>query len=62
VTTNAKTGRVRRHYDRNAKNHDRLIAEAERVFFGGGREWVCSRGRGEGSLLLTSRPADKLTS
>ena len=47
MTTNAKTGRVRRHYDRNAENYDRLIAVAERVFFGGGREWVCSRARGE---------------
>jgi ubiquinone/menaquinone biosynthesis C-methylase UbiE len=47
VTTNGKTGRVRRHYGRNAENYDRLIAVAERVFFGGGREWVCSRARGE---------------
>jgi ubiquinone/menaquinone biosynthesis C-methylase UbiE len=42
-----RTERVRRHYDRSAESYDRLIAWAERVFFGGGREWVCSRARGE---------------
>jgi ubiquinone/menaquinone biosynthesis C-methylase UbiE len=39
--------RVRRHYDRTAGSYDRLIANAERLFFAGGREWVCSRARGE---------------
>jgi ubiquinone/menaquinone biosynthesis C-methylase UbiE len=42
-----RTERVRRHYDRSAESYDRLVAWAERVFFGGGREWVCSRTRGE---------------
>ena len=42
-----QTERVRRHYDRSAESYDRLIAWAERAFFGGGREWVCSRARGE---------------
>jgi ubiquinone/menaquinone biosynthesis C-methylase UbiE len=42
-----RTERVRRHYDRSAESYDRLIAWAERVFFGGGREWVCSRTHGE---------------
>lgn len=42
-----QTERVRRHYDRSAESYDRLIALAERAFFGGGREWVCSRARGE---------------
>jgi ubiquinone/menaquinone biosynthesis C-methylase UbiE len=42
-----RTERVRRHYDRSAESYDRLIAWTERVFFGGGREWVCSRARGE---------------
>ena len=42
-----QTERVRRHYDRSAGSYDRLIAWAERAFFGGGREWVCSRARGE---------------
>lgn len=41
------TERVRRHYDRSAESYDRLIAWSEKVFFGGGREWVCSRARGE---------------
>lgn len=43
----SSTERVRRHYDRSAKSYDRLIAWAEKAFFGGGREWVCSRARGE---------------
>lgn len=42
-----RTERVRRHYDRSAKSYDRIIAQAERVFFGSGREWICSRARGE---------------
>jgi ubiquinone/menaquinone biosynthesis C-methylase UbiE len=42
-----RTERVRRHYDRSAESYDPLIAWAEGVFFGGGREWVCSRARGE---------------
>ncbi|MDP8952916.1 MAG: class I SAM-dependent methyltransferase [Actinomycetota bacterium] len=43
----SSTESVRRHYDRMAESYDRLIAPAERLFFGGGREWVCSRARGE---------------
>jgi ubiquinone/menaquinone biosynthesis C-methylase UbiE len=39
--------KVRRHYDRTAGSYDRLIASAERLLFAGGREWVCSRARGE---------------
>ncbi len=42
-----QTERVRRHYDRSAGSYDRIIAWAERAFFGGGREWVCSHARGE---------------
>ncbi len=42
-----QTERVRRHYDRSAESYDRIIAWAERTLFGGGREWVCSRARGE---------------
>ena len=41
------TERVRRHYDRRAEDYDRLIAPFERLLFGAGREWVCSRARGE---------------
>lgn len=42
-----ETERVRRHYDRRAGDYDRLIAPFERVLFGAGREWACSRTRGE---------------
>src|SRR4028119_1244171 len=41
------TERVRRHYDRSAGSYDRIIAWAEKAFFRTGREWVCSRARGE---------------
>jgi ubiquinone/menaquinone biosynthesis C-methylase UbiE len=41
------TQRVRRRYDAMAGRYDDLIAFAERLFFGGGREWVCSRAHGE---------------
>ncbi len=30
-----------------AARYDRFIAPVERLLFGGGREWVCSRARGE---------------
>jgi len=42
-----RTERVRRHYDRRAQDYDRLIALLERMLFGAGREWVCSRALGE---------------
>ena len=41
------TERVRRQYDRTAGRYDEIIGFAERMFFGGGREWVCSRAHGE---------------
>lgn len=41
------TERVRRHYDRSAGSYDRIISWAEKALFGTGREWVCSRARGE---------------
>ncbi len=48
MTANHKrTERVRRHYDRSAESYDRIIARFERIFFGEGREWVCSRARGK---------------
>ena len=47
MTAGDDTERVRRHYDRNAESYDQLIAPFERVLFGGGREWVCSRAQGE---------------
>ena len=43
----SSTESVRRHYDRRAESYDRLIAPAERLFFGRGREWVCSQAWGE---------------
>jgi ubiquinone/menaquinone biosynthesis C-methylase UbiE len=46
MTTN-RTERVQRHYDRSAGSYDRIISWAEKPLFGGGREWVCSRARGE---------------
>ena len=42
-----RTERVQRHYDRSAGSYDQIISWAEKVLFGGGREWVCSRARGE---------------
>ncbi len=47
MTARDDTERVRRHYDRNAASYDQLIDPFERVLFGGGREWVCSRAQGE---------------
>ncbi|HLL57956.1 MAG TPA: class I SAM-dependent methyltransferase [Rubrobacteraceae bacterium] len=47
MTAGDDTERVRRHYDRNAGSYDQLIDPFERVLFGGGREWVCSRAQGE---------------
>ena len=41
------TERVRRQYDRTAGRYDDLIEFAEKLLFGGGREWVCSRAYGE---------------
>lgn len=41
------TGRVRQRYDAMAERYDRSIALSERLFFGGGREWVCSQAAGE---------------
>jgi ubiquinone/menaquinone biosynthesis C-methylase UbiE len=46
MTTN-RTERVKRHYDRSAGSYDQIISWAEKVLFGGGREWVCSRARRE---------------
>ena len=42
-----RTEHVRRHYDRSAGSYDRIISWAEKALFGDGREWVCSRARGE---------------
>lgn len=41
-----ETGRVRQIQDRNAPSYDRRISFFERVLFGDGRQWVCSRADG----------------
>lgn len=41
------TRRVRRIYDREAARYDKAIKVFERLFFGEGREWVCSRASGD---------------
>src|SRR6266540_2358246 len=42
-----ETARVREIQDKEAPRYDRQISFFERVLFGGGREWVCSRAAGE---------------
>ncbi len=41
------TWRVRRIYDQEAARYDRAIRVFEKLLFGGGREWVCSRAQGD---------------
>jgi ubiquinone/menaquinone biosynthesis C-methylase UbiE len=45
-TTETPTARQRRVWERMAPSYDKQIALFERVMFGGGREWVCSRASG----------------
>jgi ubiquinone/menaquinone biosynthesis C-methylase UbiE len=42
-----ETERVREIQDKEAPRYDRQISLFERLLFGGGREWVCTRARGE---------------
>src|SRR5215211_5981550 len=42
-----ETERVRRIQDKEAPRYDRQISFFERLLFGGGREWVCSRAQGD---------------
>jgi ubiquinone/menaquinone biosynthesis C-methylase UbiE len=42
-----ETERVREIQDKEAPRYDRQISLFERLLFGGGREWVCSRAEGE---------------
>lgn len=42
-----ETDRVREVQDKHAPGYDRKISFFERILFGGGREWVCSRARGK---------------
>jgi ubiquinone/menaquinone biosynthesis C-methylase UbiE len=43
----AQSERVRRYYDKTASKYDRRIAFFERILFGDGRRWVCSRAEGD---------------
>jgi ubiquinone/menaquinone biosynthesis C-methylase UbiE len=43
----AETERIRRLQDKEAPRYDRQISFFERILFGGGREWVCSRAEGQ---------------
>jgi ubiquinone/menaquinone biosynthesis C-methylase UbiE len=47
MTAYIETERVRRLQDKQAPKYDRQMRFFERVLFGGGREWVCSRAAGE---------------
>jgi ubiquinone/menaquinone biosynthesis C-methylase UbiE len=42
-----ETERIRKIQDKEASRYDRQISFFERILFGGGREWVCSRVEGE---------------
>ena len=42
-----ETDRVRRLWDRSAAGYDRGISVVEKLLLGDGREWLCSRARGE---------------
>jgi ubiquinone/menaquinone biosynthesis C-methylase UbiE len=47
MTTETETDRIRQLYDAEAPRYDRQIALFEKVLFGDGRQWVCSRARGD---------------
>lgn len=47
TSASSETERVRRIWDRLAPSFDKRIGFFERLLFEGGREWVCSRARGE---------------
>jgi ubiquinone/menaquinone biosynthesis C-methylase UbiE len=42
-----ESARVRRIYDRAAGSYDKTIGFWERIFFGGGRAWVCAQAQGD---------------
>jgi ubiquinone/menaquinone biosynthesis C-methylase UbiE len=42
-----QTERLKRHWEREAPTYDRRMDFFERVLFGDGREWVCSRASGQ---------------
>jgi ubiquinone/menaquinone biosynthesis C-methylase UbiE len=45
--TRTETERIRDLYDADASGYDREMAFFEKLLFAGGREWVCSRARGD---------------
>ena len=47
MTASTETERVRRLQDKQAPKYDRQMRFFERVLFAGGREWVCSRVKGD---------------
>lgn len=42
-----RTAKAQRVWDRHAPKYDRDMRRVERLLFAGGREWVCSRARGQ---------------
>jgi len=44
---NTESERVRRIWERLAPRYDRMVRGPECLLFEGGREWVCSRARGD---------------
>lgn len=69
MTSPAETARIRRIWERLASRYDDDVRLPERLLFAGGREWVCSRARGEvlevavgtGRNLPLYAPAVRLT-
>jgi len=45
--TDDASAKQRRVWDKTAPSYDRQIVFVEKVWFGGGREWVCSRATGD---------------
>ena len=46
-TVSEETERLKRIYEKQAPRYDRSIAFWEKILFGDGRQWVCSRAQGE---------------
>ena len=46
-TASEETEHLKRHWEREAPTYDRRMRFFERVLFGDGRNWVCSRAHGE---------------
>ena len=45
--TQTKADRLRRYWDKQAPKYDKQVAFFERVWFGDGRQWVCSQATGD---------------